>query len=149
MKTFICSAILFLMAGSYAFAQTTPLTVKPTEVRGNRGQITSANAPCAAKALEAREDALIAAHKKRVNAITAGLETRKKELKAAWHITDQAKRRSAREAALKKFQGVAQTAQKDFKASANSAYVTFNSGVKACGIEQYTEPMSNDASATQ
>jgi hypothetical protein len=148
MKTLFTIISLVVCTG-VAAAQTTPLTVKPTEVRGNRGQLTSANAPCAAKALEVREDALITGHKKRVAAITTGLEARKKELKAAWLITDQAKRRTAREAALKKFQGVAEAAQKEFKAAANTAYTTFNASVRTCGIEQYTEAMSNDKSATQ
>ncbi len=138
-----------LLGGHVVTAQTSSGQAQAPQVRPQQNTINRTNSACAATAVGVREDTLVAAHNKRNTAITTALSARKLEFQSAWGMTESGLRRSTREAAWKKFQLAAEKAKREFRASAEGAYRTFNTAIKACGISNYTESSANDASATQ
>lgn len=148
-KSLIATAVvLSFIGGHIAFAQTgatADQAMAPVAKPARAGL----NGACVATAVGVRDDAIIAAHNTRNTALTAALGVRKTEVQAAWNMTDAKARRVAREAAWKKFRGVTETTRRQFRVSTDSAYLTFNSAVKACGVQGYTESASQDTSVAQ
>jgi hypothetical protein len=127
------SVIASLLFASLAFAQTgTPAgTVAGTVVQPRP----VVSGECVATAVGVREDALIVAHTAQNTAIGAALTTRKEELQAAWKLTDNKARHTAREAAHKKFREARKTVNQTMKSAVTAAHTAFNAAAKVCGVK--------------
>ena len=143
-KSLIVTAAALALLGGHMVSAQTGTTADQAMAPVAKPARAGLNGACVATAVGVRDDAIIAAHNARNTALTTALGVRKTEVQAAWNMTDAKARRNAREAAWKKFRGVAETTRRQFRVSTDSAYLTFNSAVKACGVQGYTESAAQD-----
>lgn len=100
---------------------------------------TAQQAACVATAVGVREDTIMAAQATQNTALVSATSTRKTEVMAAWNQADGATRKSARDAAVKKFQTAEMAARKALMTATQAAFKTFNASVKTCGLTNYNE----------
>ena len=96
---------------------------------------------CATRALTIREDSIIALDTKRYKNGNATVLQRKKELTAAWAMTDLEKRRAAIAASWRKFRNTVEGIRGEYEVASENAYNTYNKMMKDCKIH-YTENRS-------
>lgn len=105
------------------------------------------NLSCVQTAVTTRETSVINAYEVMSTSIKTALVTRQSELTAAWGITDNQARRTARKAAWDKFNKASREARKIYKASIKTTWRTFHSSSKACRVNtQGVESESADLS---
>lgn len=98
-------------------------------------------------AVEKRETAIIAALVTYTNAWKTSLETRKTELNTAWGITNNKDRRTAINAAWKKFREARKEQRRAFRDARKDAWKQFKTDAKACkvqNLDQQGESADND-----
>jgi predicted outer membrane protein len=94
---------------------------------------------CASTAVEKRENALITAHDAFNTAVKTALTNRMTALKDAWSQTDKKVRQEKRQAGYKAFRTEIQAANSAMKTARNSAWKSFDTDMKACGVKGHGE----------
>lgn len=100
--------------------------------RGNNAALNAAALSCMQSAIDARDNAIIAAWDVQYPAIKTALQTRQAALKAAWMQTDQKTRREATKVAWGAYKNSAKSARAAMKASHKAAWTKFEADKKAC-----------------
>lgn len=94
---------------------------------------------CMQAAVEKRDNALLATVDARYSAHKAALTARRDALKAAWGMTDAAKRREALQAAWKAYREALEKSTKAFRDAKKSAWKQFKEDRRACKSEGASE----------
>ena len=87
---------------------------------------------CVRPFVATREDAIITAEGALHTAWSAALQTRKKDLDAAWMLSD-AERKPAVKKAWKSFGSARKAARGDYRTAVDAAWKNFKKSVKSCG----------------
>lgn len=119
-------------------ATTTPVVIASTTAS------TTAMLNCMINAVDKRENSIILAQDAQNVAIKNALTIRKDSLKAAWGISDNSQRNTARAAAWTAYNASAKTANTNLKNAKKAAQDLFKTEAKACGLINKKEPVRKD-----
>jgi len=122
------------------FAQATS-TATTTTVVATSTPATSTQIVCMQKALDKRENSLITAHDAFASSVKTALQNRLAGLKASWEL-DRKARITKREVTYKAFRTEMQTAHTTIRNTKNTAWKTFQSDAKTCGVKATGESAS-------
>lgn len=107
----------------------------------------SVNLSCVQTAVGVREKAILESYETMSSGIKSALSTRQTELLAAWGISNDKERRTARKTAWDKFNKQVKELRKTYKNSVNSIWKKFNADTKSCSVNtQGVESSSSDLS---
>ncbi len=145
MKRFVASSVVTMLALSIALpvlAQGDVLDAysSSSSVPENAGKkkgklnkpVVQVDSACMQGAIEKRDSAIISAVDAYAAAVKAALQTRKDALKAAWAITDNARRNAALKAAWAAFNGTWKNARQALNEQRKAAWSAFKADAKAC-----------------
>lgn len=113
-----------------------PLMAPSHPAQKDRGRKGGVDLVCMQKAIDTREDALIAAWGGFGTAVTGAFTTRKTALHDAWGIADKKLRNEAQKKAWAMFKDAHKTVKKAWRDSQKATWDTFRISAKACKAEQ-------------
>lgn len=128
MKKILISSLLFAPLFVFAQISGTVTTQKDTS-------LATTTVSCVQTALEKRENALISGHDSYNTAVKTALTKRLENLKTAWALPERKDRAEKRQSAYKTFKSDMQTANLAMKTARNTAWRTYETDAKACGVK--------------
>ncbi len=107
----------------------------------------SVNLSCVQTAVGVREKAILDSYEVISSGIKNALSIRQTELLAAWGISNDKERRTARKVAWDKFNKQVKDLRKNYKNSVNAVWKKYNADTKSCSVNtQGVESSSSDLS---
>ncbi len=130
-KTILISLItLPLVTFAQTASTTAPVKANDWSVKGQ----------CISTAIDVRETAVITNQTTFNASLLTALNTRKEALKSAWLKTEKKERISARDAAWKAFKDAHKSARTTLESSNKTAWSTFRTSEKSCGVQTGETP---------
>jgi hypothetical protein len=121
-------------SAGYTWSESAQKCVRSWEQKNN------INVTCVQTALDKRENSIMTAHDAFNTAIKNALSTRLTSLKASYTEPTQTLRKTKRQQATTAFKTATQAAHTNMRTARVSAWNTFNTDMKACGVKHDEKP---------